>query len=170
MLWFPLNVVKGKIHVLVEDPSNLAKRREIEKMLETDSVVYEVALSSDILRLIHLHYLEKDEELSAEPAVQRLFAEHPRDPDPGILTRPETIAKPEPPIEPESIVVPESENGPRNGDSFLSGITHTEALTPETAPATAFQNRYQSGREAIRWATASRSHIPSGSISKGYGS
>ncbi|HQP24349.1 MAG TPA: ATPase, T2SS/T4P/T4SS family [Smithellaceae bacterium] len=144
MLWFPLNVVKGKIHVLVEDPSNLAKRREIEKMLETDSVVYEVALSSDILRLIHLHYLEKDEELSAEPAVQRLFAEHPRDPDPGILTRPETIAKPEPPIEPESIVVPESENGPRNGDSFLSGITHTEALTPETAPATAFQNRYQS--------------------------
>ncbi|PKN80643.1 MAG: hypothetical protein CVU51_14665, partial [Deltaproteobacteria bacterium HGW-Deltaproteobacteria-1] len=142
MLWFPLNVVKGKIHVLVEDPSNLTKRREIEKMLETDSVIYEVALSSDILRLINRYYSENDED-QAEPAVQQLFSEHPPVPDQRVLTRPETIAKPAVKIEPESVSVPESEDAPRTNVTFLSGITQAEALTPEPTPETAVQSHYR---------------------------
>jgi type II secretory ATPase GspE/PulE/Tfp pilus assembly ATPase PilB-like protein len=147
MLWFPLNVVKGKIHVLVEDPSNLTKRREIEKMLETDSVIYEVALSSDILRLINRYYPENDEEIQSEPAAQRLFSERPPAPDQRILTRPETIAKPAIKIEPESVIVPESEDAPRTNVTFLSGIAEAEALAPEPTPETAVQNRYKTERK-----------------------
>ncbi len=143
MLWFPLNVVKGKIHVLVEDPSNLTKRREIEKMLETDSVIYEVALSSDILRLINRYYSENDEEMQAEPAVQQLFSEHPPVPDQRVVTRPETIAKPAIKIEPESVIVPEVEDASRTNVTFLSGIAQAEALAPEPAPETAVQKHYR---------------------------
>ncbi|MBP1711567.1 MAG: ral secretion pathway protein, partial [Deltaproteobacteria bacterium] len=147
MLWFPLNVVKGKIHVLVEDPSNLTKRREIEKMLETESVVYEVALSSDILRLINRYYSENDEDMQAEPETQQLFSEQPPAPDQSFLTRPETIVKPAIKIEPERVIVPKPEDTPRTNVTFLSGIAQAEDLAPEPTPETPLPNRYKTARK-----------------------
>lgn len=61
MLWIPLKVVKGKIHILISDPSDYIKKREIEKILETNSIQYRVALASDILKLIHRFYPEQQE-------------------------------------------------------------------------------------------------------------
>ena len=143
MLWFPLNVVKGKIHVLVEDPSNLTKKREIEKMLETESVIYEVALSSDILRLINRYYSENDEKMPAEPETQKLFSEQPPASDQYVVTRPETIVKPAIKIEPESVLIAGSEDTHRTNVTFLSGITQAASLAPETTRETAVHNHYQ---------------------------
>lgn len=56
MIWIPLKVVKGKIHVLVADPSDYLKKLEIEKTLETNTIKYNVGLAPDILKLIDEFY------------------------------------------------------------------------------------------------------------------
>lgn len=61
-LWIPLKVLKGKIHVLVNDPLDQAKKREIEEMLETNFIQFEVALADDIVKLIERSYAEQEEE------------------------------------------------------------------------------------------------------------
>jgi len=108
MLWFPLNVVKGKIHVLTEDPSSHSRKREIEKILETDSVVYEVALAGDILKLIDRFYpqTDEDEETRAGEASRRLFSVDSSEPDKMVLSRPAIDAPPDVTIEPKSVSIP----------------------------------------------------------------
>lgn len=70
MVWIPLKVVKGKIHILISDPSDFIKKREIGKILETDSIQYSVALTADILKLIDRFYPEEDEALPEEKPKQ----------------------------------------------------------------------------------------------------
>lgn len=60
-LWIPLRVLKGKIHVLAADPSNTALKREIEDVMETPLIHYEVGLPADILQLIDRSYAELEE-------------------------------------------------------------------------------------------------------------
>jgi type II secretory ATPase GspE/PulE/Tfp pilus assembly ATPase PilB-like protein len=62
MLWTPLKVVKGKIHVLINDPADFLKKRKIEEILETSSVQYEVSLAEDILQFISRFYETQEEE------------------------------------------------------------------------------------------------------------
>ena len=38
MVWIPLKVATGKIHVLLADPSDYLKKLEIEKILETNAI------------------------------------------------------------------------------------------------------------------------------------
>ena len=64
MLWTPLKVVKGKIHVLISDPSDFLKKRKIEEILETGSVQYEVSLAEDILQFINRFYESQQEKAS----------------------------------------------------------------------------------------------------------
>lgn len=56
MKWLPLTVAEGKVHVLMDDPWDQVKKREIEKILKTNSIQYYVALAPDILKLIDRSY------------------------------------------------------------------------------------------------------------------
>ncbi|MRR15152.1 MAG: hypothetical protein EG826_01710 [Deltaproteobacteria bacterium] len=56
MKWFPLTMTKGKVHVLIDDPWDQVKKRDIEKTLKTNSIQYYVALVPDILKLIDRSY------------------------------------------------------------------------------------------------------------------
>ncbi len=56
MMWIPLTVVKGSVHVLMDDPGDQVKKRTIEKILNTRSIQYYVALAPDILKFIDRSY------------------------------------------------------------------------------------------------------------------
>jgi len=61
MLWVPLKVVKGKIHVAIDDPSDQLRKNKIEDILETKSIQYNVAVASDILHFINRFYYSEEE-------------------------------------------------------------------------------------------------------------
>ncbi len=85
-LWIPLKIFKGKIHVLIDDPFNQEKRREIEKDLETSFIEYEVALADDILKLIERAYSEQEDDAQK----RRKFSQIPQvnRPAPDIIAPP----------------------------------------------------------------------------------
>ncbi len=56
MMWVPLKVVKGKIHVITDDPFNQTRRNKIEDILETRSIRYDVSIAADILQFIDRFY------------------------------------------------------------------------------------------------------------------
>lgn len=56
LTWIPLTVIKGEIHILMSDPSDYLKKREIEKILETDAISFHVGTTPDILKLIDHFY------------------------------------------------------------------------------------------------------------------
>lgn len=107
MVWIPLTVAKGKIHVAVDDPWDQIKRRNIEKALETNSIQYHVALATDILKLIDRSCSEQ-EEVSAPISSsvssdrdQKISREHdvgeiPTNPDTEAVREKIIIAEPEP--------------------------------------------------------------------------
>ena len=55
-LWVPLEMIGDKIHVLIDDPSNLIKKDTIESLLKTKQVKYDVALEDDIIKYINLFF------------------------------------------------------------------------------------------------------------------
>jgi type II secretory ATPase GspE/PulE/Tfp pilus assembly ATPase PilB-like protein len=55
-LWIPFEEVGGFIHVIVEDPHDLQKRKLVESNLNTAEVKYDVALPEDIIRFINHAY------------------------------------------------------------------------------------------------------------------
>jgi type II secretory ATPase GspE/PulE/Tfp pilus assembly ATPase PilB-like protein len=61
LMWIPLKVVKGEIHILMSDPSDHLKKREIEKILETDAISFNVGTTPDILKLIDHFYPHENE-------------------------------------------------------------------------------------------------------------
>ena len=63
MVWVPLKVVKGKIHVAMDDPSDQFRKNKIEDILETKSIQYNVAVASDIFRFINRFYYSEEEAL-----------------------------------------------------------------------------------------------------------
>jgi len=76
MLWVPLRVLKGKIYVAMDDPSNQILKNKIEDILETQSIQYDVAIASDILRYINrFYYSEEDanqpDQKSEIPSLQK---------------------------------------------------------------------------------------------------
>jgi type II secretory ATPase GspE/PulE/Tfp pilus assembly ATPase PilB-like protein len=56
LLWIPLSLEDGKIHVLVDDPTDILKKEKIESLLKTNSILYDVSLSDDILKYIDRFY------------------------------------------------------------------------------------------------------------------
>jgi type II secretory ATPase GspE/PulE/Tfp pilus assembly ATPase PilB-like protein len=71
-LWVPLNRVDGKIHVIVDDPSNIIKRDAIEGLLKTKLVKYEVALVEDILKYIDRFYSSPEDDSSINELLGKL--------------------------------------------------------------------------------------------------
>jgi type II secretory ATPase GspE/PulE/Tfp pilus assembly ATPase PilB-like protein len=63
-LWVPLEMIGDKIHVLIDDPSNLIKKDTIESLLKTKHVKYDVALEEDIIKYINLFYASPEDESS----------------------------------------------------------------------------------------------------------
>ncbi|HYA15523.1 MAG TPA: ATPase, T2SS/T4P/T4SS family [Syntrophales bacterium] len=55
-LWIPFEEVGGFIHIIVEDPHDLQKRKIIENTLNSSDVKYDVALPEDIIRFINHAY------------------------------------------------------------------------------------------------------------------
>jgi len=56
-LWIPFEEVGGFIHIIVEDPHDLQKRKIIENTLNSSDVKYDVALPEDIIRFINHAYV-----------------------------------------------------------------------------------------------------------------
>ncbi|MHB8138944.1 MAG: GspE/PulE family protein [Smithellaceae bacterium] len=140
MLWFPLNVVKGKIHVLIEDPSSHTRKREIEKILETDSVVYEVALAGDILKLIDRFYpkTDEDDDTWAGERSRRLFSVDSPEPDNMVLSQPAIDAPPDVTTKQKSVSIPPPlpKAAPPNDIDTTPGIEPAafSAAEPEPKP------------------------------------
>ena len=61
-LWIPFEEVGGFIHVIVEDPHDLQKRKIIESTLNSADIKYDVALPEDIVRFINHAYEPEDAE------------------------------------------------------------------------------------------------------------
>lgn len=74
-MWVPLNRVEGRIHVVVDDPSNIIKKDAIEGILKTKFVKYDVALAEDILKYINRFYKESDDEKSIDELLGKLDTE-----------------------------------------------------------------------------------------------
>jgi len=112
MMWFPLKVVKGKILVLIDDPSDYSKKREIERIMETNSIQYIVALAVDILKLIDRAYSELEAKATSniknEPmsSVKPFLLDEIASPRPQIDDR---IANSDTKIAPESMIIPKPE-------------------------------------------------------------
>jgi len=56
MLWLPLRVVDGIIQILISDPADRLKKLEIEKILGTKALNFNVGTAPDILKLIDDFY------------------------------------------------------------------------------------------------------------------
>jgi type II secretory ATPase GspE/PulE/Tfp pilus assembly ATPase PilB-like protein len=139
MLWIPLKVVKGKIHVLIDDPSDHARRREIEKILETNSIQYNVALATDILKLIDRSYSEQDGEAQADEKFEQISSINPSQSDIIASTRPEIdepVKHPDTKIARESRIIPKPEPGAPRQIDFVTA----PELTPGPEPALPAQN------------------------------
>jgi type II secretory ATPase GspE/PulE/Tfp pilus assembly ATPase PilB-like protein len=55
-LWVPIEKINNKIHVIIDNPTNVLKRDAIENLLKTRAVVYDVALPDDILTFVDVFY------------------------------------------------------------------------------------------------------------------
>jgi type II secretory ATPase GspE/PulE/Tfp pilus assembly ATPase PilB-like protein len=71
-LWVPLNKVDGKIHVIVDDPTNIIKRDTIEGLLKTKSVKYDVALVEDIFKYIDRFFSSSQDGASIDELLGKL--------------------------------------------------------------------------------------------------
>lgn len=60
MLWVPLKQIKDEIHVAVDDPSDIHKKRKIENILKGHALHYVVSLPEDILLFIEHFYKTED--------------------------------------------------------------------------------------------------------------
>ncbi len=63
-LWVPLERIDGNIHVIIDDPNNILKRDNIESLLKTKLVKYDIALPEDIIKYINLFYHSPEDEHS----------------------------------------------------------------------------------------------------------
>ncbi len=79
MMWVPIKVVKGIIHVAIDDPSDHIRKSKIEDILETKSIQYDVALASDILRYINRFYYSAEEAIPENgiPQADRISKQPP---------------------------------------------------------------------------------------------
>ncbi|MEE9910284.1 MAG: Flp pilus assembly complex ATPase component TadA [Deltaproteobacteria bacterium] len=165
MLWIPVKVVKGKIHVLIDDPWDQSKKRDIEKILETNAIQYYVALASDILKMIDRAY--PDGEAVFEPLARTGSAEqHKRTmespvPDelpakPGRQTVPENIILHEPEPEPVALQI----NVAVQADTAPARVARDEQAPPPP-PQTVIQSApQQEGRLHEEPAVAAETQPP----------
>jgi type II secretory ATPase GspE/PulE/Tfp pilus assembly ATPase PilB-like protein len=66
MRWVPIDMVNGKIRVIMDDPSDMIRRKKIEEMLNTNSISYDVSLKSDILKYLDHFYDSEEQSLRVE--------------------------------------------------------------------------------------------------------
>ena len=74
-LWVPLEKIEGNIHVIVDDPNNILKRDNIESLLKTKLVKYDIALPEDIIKYINLFYHSPEDEHSFTELLGRMEGE-----------------------------------------------------------------------------------------------
>jgi len=133
MVWIPLKVATGKIHVLLADPSDYLKKLEIEKILETDAITYSVGLAPNILKLIDEFYPRQTQE-SAVSDKQR--------PVPGTSAQPGGGNRPPKDIAHSTFILPEPSDLPFSfeSDKSFSGrlpLDGHAADAPDTRPPAA---------------------------------
>jgi len=71
-VWVPLGRVAGKIHVIVDDPSNLIKKDAIEGLLKTKLIKYDVALADDINKYIDRFFSSPEDDSSIADILGKL--------------------------------------------------------------------------------------------------
>jgi type II secretory ATPase GspE/PulE/Tfp pilus assembly ATPase PilB-like protein len=71
-LWVPINRVDGRIHILVDDPTNIIKKDAIEGLVKTKLIKYDVALAEDILKYIDRFYSSPDDHTSIDELLGKL--------------------------------------------------------------------------------------------------
>lgn len=140
MLWIPLKVVQGKIQVLIEDPSDHAKKLEIEEILETNSIQYIVALATDILKLIDRSYAKQEDDARADGKFGQMPQERSFPQDEVASTRSEAdkiITHPDTKIARKSMTFsePEPEVAPQNKVIAAPETETASAVAPEPPPA-----------------------------------
>jgi len=74
-LWVPIQKIDGNIHVLVDDPNNIIKRDQIESLLRTKAIRYDVSLPEDILKFISYFFQTPEDETSISDIIGRLDAD-----------------------------------------------------------------------------------------------
>jgi type II secretory ATPase GspE/PulE/Tfp pilus assembly ATPase PilB-like protein len=111
MLWVPLKVIKGRIHLIIDDPSDHLRKSKIEEILETNSIQYDVALAADILKFIDRFYSSQENETQ----VDEEFSE----PSPENQFEPENIVLP-PTKTDEIIIRPVAKTKQDNGVTSVS--------------------------------------------------
>ena len=106
MLWVPLKVVKGKIHVFIDDPSDPIKKRKVEDILETRSIEYSVALASDIIKFINRFYADQENETLLDDEFEQPVSASRHDSSnvaAGLRQLDGILLHPDAPLEPENI-------------------------------------------------------------------
>ena len=131
MMWIPLTAARGRVHVLIDDPWDQVKKRAIEKILETNSVQYYVALAPDILKLIDRSYPGGPEfeppTLSGVVDWKQTLSERPDVTE--IPTRGRTITDEAQPV----FVVPQTPVPVLSDNETASHITRPQPAPPEPA-------------------------------------
>jgi type II secretory ATPase GspE/PulE/Tfp pilus assembly ATPase PilB-like protein/CheY-like chemotaxis protein len=59
-IWCPLEVKNGRVAVIVDDPSNIIKRDEIERLLKKNDVLFFKSNKNEILKFIKHYYSDGD--------------------------------------------------------------------------------------------------------------
>ena len=78
-LWVPIEKVDGLIHILVDDPNNIIKRDQIESLLKTKAIKYDVALPEDIIKFVNYFFHSPEDETSISDILGRLDADDSAD-------------------------------------------------------------------------------------------
>ncbi len=74
-LWVPIEKIEDNIHILVDDPNNIIKRDQIESLLRTKAIKYDVAFSEDIVKFINHFFHSPEDETSISDILGRLDAD-----------------------------------------------------------------------------------------------
>ncbi|MFO7570020.1 MAG: ATPase, T2SS/T4P/T4SS family [Smithellaceae bacterium] len=141
MRWVPIDVINGKIHVITDDPSDMIKRKNIEGMLGTNAIAYDVATATDIASYLDLFFQEQKEtrhndETQDNPAFQARHIDEPLlEVDDAITTaeapEEEMTASSEIEIRPESDPTPVESLSQTNEDMPVFGEQSPQELPIE---------------------------------------
>jgi type II secretory ATPase GspE/PulE/Tfp pilus assembly ATPase PilB-like protein/GAF domain-containing protein len=92
-LWVPLERKDGNIRVLVDDPNNILKRDNIENLLKTKAVKYDIAIAEDIIKYISYFYQSPEDEFTISDILGKaeMAEEEPDEEDGEVVTESDSV-------------------------------------------------------------------------------
>ncbi len=92
-LWVPLERKGGNIRVIVDDPNNILKRDNIENLLKTKAVKYDVAIAEDIIKYINYFYQSPEDEFTISDILGKMdtVEEEPDEEDGEVVTESDSV-------------------------------------------------------------------------------